>query len=63
LDVPDMSEVLEEAHEMVEHGWITDRDFRDFMFTNPVTFFTRTNPSFFTGTAVEADVDKFLAES
>jgi predicted TIM-barrel fold metal-dependent hydrolase len=62
-DVPDMSEVLEEAHEMVEHGWITDRDFRDFMFTNPVTFFTRTNPSFFTGTAVEADVDKFLAES
>ena len=62
-DVPDMSEVLEEAYEMVEHGWITDRDFRDFMFTNPVTFFTRTNPSFFAGTAVEADVDKFLAES
>ena len=37
-------------------------DFRDFMFTNPVTFFTRTNPAFFAGTAVEADVDKFLAE-
>ncbi len=24
-DVPDMSEVLEEAWEMVEHGWIDDR--------------------------------------
>ena len=62
-DVPDMSEVLEEAFEMVEHGWITDDDFRDFMFTNPVNFFTRTNPVFFDGTAVEADVDKFLAGS
>ena len=31
-----MTEVLEEAYEMVEHGWITDRDFRDFVFTNPV---------------------------
>jgi predicted TIM-barrel fold metal-dependent hydrolase len=61
-DVPDMSEVLDEAYEMVEHGWITDDDFRDFVFTNPVTFFTRTNPGFFAGTPVEADVDKLIAE-
>ena len=60
-DVPDMTEVLEEACEMVEHDWITDDDFRDFMFTNPVRFFTRTNPAFFAGTAVESDVEKFLA--
>jgi hypothetical protein len=62
-DVPDMSEVLDEAYEMVEQEWITDDDFRDFMFTNPVTFFTRTNPAFFVGTPVEADVDKLLAGS
>jgi hypothetical protein len=60
-DVPDMSEVLDEAYEMVEHEWITDEDFRDFMFTNPVNFFTRTNPEFFAGTPIEADVDKLLA--
>ena len=53
-DVPDMNEVLEEAWEMVEHEWITDDDFRDFMFTHPVAYFTRTNPAFFDGTAVEA---------
>jgi predicted TIM-barrel fold metal-dependent hydrolase len=60
-DVPDMSEVLEEAWEMVEHEWITRADFRDFMFTHPVRFFTRTNPAFFKGTAAEAAVDAFLA--
>jgi hypothetical protein len=59
-DVPDMTEVLGEAWEMVEHGHITERDFRDFMFTNPVNCFTRTNPSFFKGTAVESAVDEFL---
>ncbi len=61
-DVPDMAEVLEEAWEMVDHGWITTDDFRDFMFTNPVRFFTRTNPEFFAGTIVaSADVEKVLA--
>ena len=60
-DVPDMTEVLEEAWEMVDRGWITTDDFRDFMFTNPVRFFTRTNPEFFSGTIVERDVDKLLA--
>ena len=35
-DVPDMTEVLEEAWEMVEHEWIDDDDFRDFVFTYPV---------------------------
>ena len=57
-DVPEMNEVLEEAWEMVEHEWITEEDFRHFMFTHPVEFFTRSNPAFFDGTAVEADVRK-----
>ena len=43
---------------MVEHEWITEEDFRHFMFTHPVTYFTRTNPAFFDGTVVEAEVRK-----
>ena len=60
-DVPDMTGVLEEAWEMVEHEWITEADFRDFVYTNPVEFFTRQNPTFFDGTPVEADVAGLLA--
>ena len=39
---------------MVEHDLFTDTDLRDFVFTNPVRFYTRGNPQFFAGTAVEA---------
>jgi predicted TIM-barrel fold metal-dependent hydrolase len=60
-DVPDMTEVLEEAWEMVEHEWISEEDFRDFVFTNPVEFFTRQNPAFFAGTVVEDDVAALVA--
>ena len=59
-DVPDMAEVLEEAWEMVEHGWIDEDAFTKFTFTNPVRFYTGTNPTFFKGTIVEAAVDDFL---
>ena len=52
-DVPDMTEVVEEAWEMVDHGLFSERDFRDFTFENPVRFYTGTNPSFFAGTVVE----------
>jgi hypothetical protein len=62
-DVPDMTEVLEEAWEMVDHEWIDESDFRDFVFTFPVEFFTRQNPSFFDGTVVEAEVTALLTRS
>jgi hypothetical protein len=55
-DVPDMTEVLGEAYELVEHGLIDDADFRDFTFTNPVRFFTDVNPDFFAGTVVAGAV-------
>jgi hypothetical protein len=61
-DVPDMSEVLEEAWEMVDNGWIDESDFRDFVFTNPVRFFTGANPNFFEGTVVESQVQRYLAD-
>ena len=60
-DVPDMTEVLEEAWEMVDHGWIDDAAFRKFTFEHPARFYTGTNPSFFKGTVVESAVDALLA--
>jgi len=63
FDVPDMTEVLVEAYEGVEDGLITEGDFRDFVFANPVRFWTAVNPNFFTGTAVETQVQKYLAEA
>ncbi|MFP6733210.1 MAG: amidohydrolase family protein [Rhodospirillales bacterium] len=61
-DVPDMTKVMVEAYEMVEHGFISDEDFRDFTFTNVVEMHTGMNPDFFKGTVVEGDVGKFMAE-
>jgi predicted TIM-barrel fold metal-dependent hydrolase len=55
-DVPEMSEVLEEAYEHVEHGWLDAAQFRDFTFGNVARFYTETNPDFFKGTAVETEV-------
>ncbi len=55
-DVPDLREVLPEAHELLEDGRITEADFRDFVFANPARFWTSTNPNFFEGTAVESEV-------
>jgi predicted TIM-barrel fold metal-dependent hydrolase len=59
-DVPDMREVLDEAWEPVEKGQMTLRDFRDFVFTNPVKLWTALDPDFFKGTRVESAVAKAL---
>jgi hypothetical protein len=60
-DVPDMTEVLPEAYELVDDGLITEADFEDFVFTNPVRFYTSVNPDFFVGTRVEAEAAKVVA--
>jgi predicted TIM-barrel fold metal-dependent hydrolase len=60
-DVPDMTEVTEEAYELVEKGAITQDNFRDFVFTHPAKLWTDMNPDFFRGTVVEKDVKKLLA--
>ena len=52
-DVPDMTEVLEEAFELVDHGMLTSDDFRDFVFGNAAALYAGPNPSFFEGTVVE----------
>jgi hypothetical protein len=53
--------VLEEAHELVEHGLITAADFREFVFANPASLHTGMNPDFFKGTVVEEAVAKAVA--
>jgi predicted TIM-barrel fold metal-dependent hydrolase len=60
FDVPDMTEVVPEAYELVEHGLIDDDDFRDFMFANAVRFWGEVNPDFFKGTVVEKAADEVL---
>src|SRR5229473_2303587 len=62
FDVPDMTDVLPEAYELVDDGLITEEDFRDFVFGNPARFWGGTNPDFFKGTVVEKQVAKLLPE-
>jgi len=62
MDVPDMTEVVPEAYELVEHGLLTDDDFRDFMFDNAVRFWGEVNPDFFKGTVVEKAAAEVLAQ-
>lgn len=61
-DVPVMADVLGEVYEMVEHDLFTDADLRDFVFTNPVRFYTRGNADFFAGTLVADAVADFLVQ-
>lgn len=60
FDVPNMADVLGEAYELVDDEKITPDDFRDFVFTNPVEFWGRSNPNFFKGTAVEREAQAVL---
>ncbi|WP_089939195.1 amidohydrolase family protein [Candidatus Entotheonella palauensis] len=60
-DVQDFGGVLAETYEAVERGLMSEEDFKDFVFTNPVTLQTRLNPDYFKGTCVEGAVSDFLA--
>ncbi len=62
-DVPDMTKVLVEAHELVDDGFINAHDFRDFSYANVVRMHTGMNPDFFKGTVVEDAVEKLKAET
>ena len=62
-DVVDFGDILHEAHESVDRGLMSEQDFKDFVFTNPMTFQTRVNPDFFKGTVVEGAVAKALAQA
>ena len=51
-DVPDMTEPVAEAFELVERGVIAAEEFRELMFLNPVRLHAGANPHFFDGTLV-----------
>jgi hypothetical protein len=56
FDVPSLPDVLAEAHESVERGWMTEEQFREIVFVNPARFHLESNPHFFDGTVVEGVV-------
>jgi predicted TIM-barrel fold metal-dependent hydrolase len=60
FDVVNMNEVLEEAYELVEDGIITEDDFREVVFTNPLRFWGEANPNFFKGTVIESEAARAL---
>jgi predicted TIM-barrel fold metal-dependent hydrolase len=62
-DVPDMAEVVEEAHGLVRKGVLTEQDFREFVFENPARLLLRQNPDFFVGTAAEASTRQLADEA
>ncbi|MCE2390157.1 MAG: amidohydrolase family protein [Proteobacteria bacterium] len=55
-DVPDMSKVLTEAYELVDEGHLSEGDFREFAFDNPMSLWWGANSEFFHGTALESAV-------
>jgi len=61
-DVSDMTEVVEEAYDLVEDGLISEEDFRDFTFTNSVRLYAGLNRDFFKGTVCESAVERLLNE-
>jgi hypothetical protein len=63
FDVLEMTEVIEEAWELVEHGVLTEEHLKEFTFTNPARFWTHLDRDFFKGTAVEKQVNEVLSGS
>ncbi len=60
-DVPDAEDIAAEAYELVEKGVLSEQDFRDFTFANPLRLWASLNPNFFKGTAIESEVAQELA--
>jgi predicted TIM-barrel fold metal-dependent hydrolase len=53
-DVPDMTEPIAEAFELVERDLLTENQFRELTFVNPVRLHGAANSAFFAGTVCEA---------
>ena len=63
FDVIDMRDPLPEAFELVEDGFITEDNFRDFVFGNTVRLWGTQNPNFFDGTRVANEARDLLAQA
>jgi predicted TIM-barrel fold metal-dependent hydrolase len=53
-DVPDMTEPIAEAFGLVERGLLTEAEFEELTFVNPVRLHGEANPDFFAGTRCAA---------
>ena len=62
-DLPDLTSVLEEAHELVDDGHLDAAQFRAFTFANVVALHGGMNPDFFKGTVVEKEAAQELARN
>jgi len=62
-DVPDLQDILHEAHELVDHGVFSPADFRRMVFDAPVHLWADNNPAFFRGTTVEKAVEQYLQKT
>ena len=51
-----------EAYEMVDEGFMTEDDFKEFSFGNIVDMHASMNPDFFKGTIVEKQAADYMAE-
>jgi predicted TIM-barrel fold metal-dependent hydrolase len=60
FDCVDMADVLPEAYELVDEGLMTEEDFRDFVFGNPVRLWGSADPAFFKGTVIEKQAAEYL---
>lgn len=61
-DVPDMTEPIAEAYELVERGVIGEREFRELTFLNPVRLHAGADERFFEGTVCEQAAAAALAD-
>ena len=62
-DVPDMTEPVEEAYELVEEGVIGEGEFRELTFLNPARLHAGMNPDFFADTVCDNAVREALLAS
>ena len=60
FDVSDMTEVLEEAWELVEEKGMSEEDFQALTLGNAVRLWASGNPDFFKGTVVEKQARQFI---
>ena len=60
-DVAHMHEVMPEAHEHLDHDWLTPEQFRGFVCDNAIRMYGEANPRFFEGTCVEKYAAQVLA--
>lgn len=60
-DLIDMRDAAAEAYEGVQLGLMSQRDFRDFVFVNPIQLHCGMNPEFFKGTILEKEAEKVMA--